>query len=127
MLDHLSIGVSDLKQSSAFYDALFLPLGYCRVWNGDTAIGYGKEGQEEPFAIKQDVQKLPLCLSPRSHIAFSAKTRDTVIASYDAAMEKGGVDLGKPGLRPNYGENYFAAFVGDPDGYRIEIVCHVAR
>ena len=127
MLDHLSIGVRDFQRSIAFYDAVFAPLNYVRVWDGKKAAGYGEPGGEDRFAIKEDAPESSVASSPRSHLAISAKTREMVVVSYNAAISAGGTDLGKPWLRPRYGENYFAAFISDPDGYRIEIVCHAAE
>ena len=124
MLNHLSLGVADLRRSLVFYDAAFAPLGYHRLWSKEGAAGYGTSGGDEPFAIKQETQKGNLGSSPRSHFAFTAKTRDQVIAFHEAALKNGGTDLGRPGLRPHYGETYFAAFVSDPDGYHLEAVCH---
>lgn len=126
MLDHLSIGVADLKRSLAFYDAVFTPLGYVRLWKKEDAAGYGNPGTEEQFAIKQEEGRTGLGSSPRSHLAITAQRPAMVLAFFEAAMKNGGTDLGKPGPRPRYGENYFAAFVGDPDGYKIEVVCHAA-
>jgi catechol 2,3-dioxygenase-like lactoylglutathione lyase family enzyme len=123
MLNHLSIGVSDLSRSIAFYDAAFMALGYTRVWNGETAAGYGLKDGEDQFAIKLDKSNENRGSSSRSHIAFTAKTRVEVIAFYEAALQNGGKDNGKPGPRPNYGLTYFAAFIIDPDGYKIEAVC----
>lgn len=127
MLNHLSIGVSNLQRSIAFYDATLGALGYVRLWTGKDAAGYGYPGEKnEPFAIKQEEIHTALGSSARSHIAFTATTRERVNAFYDAAISNGAGDLGKPGLRPHYGENYYATFVQDPDGYRLEGVCHAA-
>jgi catechol 2,3-dioxygenase-like lactoylglutathione lyase family enzyme len=64
---------------------------------------------------------------PRFHVAFAAASRDTVVRFYDAALAAGGRDIGTPDLRPADGPEYFAAFVMDPDGYRLEAVCKVDR
>lgn len=123
MLSHLSVGVRNLGRSSAFYDAVFAPLGYVRLWSRADAAGYGNPGEEEPFAIKEEKPGIALGSSPRAHLAFTAKTPAQVTAFFDAALKHGGTDEGAPGLRPHYGENYFAAFVKDPDGYVLEAVC----
>ena len=119
MLHHLSIAVSDLDRSSAFYDAVLSALGYVRVWTQGDAIGYGVPGGDDRFAIKyrSDHVHVP---GDGFHIAFSAPSRAAVESFYSAALKQGGKDNGAPGLRPAYGEYYFAAFVIDPDGYRIE-------
>ena len=125
MVNHLSIGVGNLERSIAFYDIALARLGYSRLWKSKDAAGYGIPGQDEPFAIKQESHAVHRGSSSRSHIAFIAKSRKAVSDFYLAATENGGAELGKPGLRPQYGPNYFAAFVADPDGYKIEAVCHL--
>jgi len=121
MLHHLSFGVTDLARSAAFYDAALSPLGYVRVWADDTAVGYGQTGGGDKFAIRL-TPEASLTHSPVSHVAFAAPSWESVIAFYDAAMAHGGRDNGRPELCPEYGEGYFAGFVIDPDGYRIEAV-----
>jgi catechol 2,3-dioxygenase-like lactoylglutathione lyase family enzyme len=121
MLHHLSFAVADLARSAAFYDAALLPLGYGRVWADSTAVGYGLPGGGDKFAIRlrPDNRGIP---SDGFHAAFAAPSRDAVRRFYDAAMQHGGKDNGRPELCPEYGEHYYAAFVIDPDGYRIEAV-----
>ncbi len=121
MLHHLSFAVSDIVRSATFYDAVLPTIGYVRVWAYETAVGYGSRGGEDKFAIK---------LRPRGvtipgdgfHIAFSAPSQEAVGRFYKAALENGGTDNGGSGFHPEYGAKYFAAFVVDPDGYRIEAV-----
>ena len=121
MLHHISFAVVDLQQSAAFYDAVLSPLGYVRTWSNGTAVGYGLPGGGDQFAIKLrgDARVVP---GDGFHLAFSATTHDAVVAFHRAALQHGGRDNGPPGLRPHYGPGYFAAFVLDPDGYRIEAV-----
>ncbi len=121
MLHHLSLGVTDLPRSAAFYDAVLSALGYVRVWSYKTAIGYGHPGGGDELAIKLSS---PGVAAPdqRFHVAFSAPSREAVSRFHEAALRNGGQDNGAPGLRPQYGEQYYAAFVVDPDGYRIEAV-----
>jgi catechol 2,3-dioxygenase-like lactoylglutathione lyase family enzyme len=121
MLHHLSLGVSSLERAAAFYDAALSALGYGRVWEDATAIGYGPAGGGDKLAIKL-VAAAVIPPGPRFHVAFAAPSRDAVVSFYAAALKHGGQDNGAPGLRPAYGENYFAAFVIDPDGYPIEAV-----
>jgi len=121
MLHHLSIGVTDLSRSTAFYDAALFPLGYVRVWADATAVGYGVKGGGDKFAIKLDAGKTGAS-GPGFHVAFAAPSREAVARFHQAALEYGGQDNGAPELCPEYGEDYFAAFVIDPDGYRIEAV-----
>jgi catechol 2,3-dioxygenase-like lactoylglutathione lyase family enzyme len=121
MLHHISFAVADLQQSAAFYDAVLAPLGYVRAWSDATAVGYGFPGGGDQFAIKLrgDGRAVP---GDGFHLAFSARTHDAVVAFHRAALQHGGRDNGPPGPRPHYGPGYFAAFVLDPDGYRIEAV-----
>ena len=121
MLHHLSFGVADLARSAAFYDATLATLGYVRVWTDKTAVGYGIPGGGDKLAIKLRSGRVA---APASgfHVAFAAPSRKSVEQFHQAALEHGGSDNGAPGLRPSYGQHYYAAFVVDPDGYPIEAV-----
>ena len=121
MLHHLSFAVSDLARSAAFYDGALGELGYRRVWSDNTAVGYGLRDGEDKFAIKQSQEAL-LVPGVGFHVAFAAPSREAAARFYEAAMRMGGTDNGLPELCPEYGEHYYAAFVIDPDGYRIEAV-----
>jgi catechol 2,3-dioxygenase-like lactoylglutathione lyase family enzyme len=121
MLHHISFAVSDLPRSLAFYDAVLGALGYVRVWSEPRAAGYGLPGGEDVFALK--LRGKPWSApGPGFHLAFAAPGRQAVVDFHAFAVQHGGLDNGPPGLRPGYGANYFAAFVIDPDGYRIEAV-----
>jgi catechol 2,3-dioxygenase-like lactoylglutathione lyase family enzyme len=131
MLHHLSFGVRDLQASTRFYDAVLAPLGFVRVWSDfdgppeSQAVGYGRPGGGDRLALKQ--RDAPsLAPGPGFHVAFCAPDRAAVDAFHAAALRHGGRDNGAPGLRPHYGDDYYAAFVVDPDGYRIEAVIHTA-
>lgn len=121
VLHHLSFGVTDLARSAAFYDATLSALGYVRVWTDKTAVGYGVPGGGDKFAIKLASSGV-VVPDPRFHVAFAAGSRESVERFHKAALQHGGKDNGAPGLRHDYGEHYYAAFVVDPDGYRIEAV-----
>ena len=121
MLHHLSFGVADLARAAAFYDAALAPLGYVRVWNDETAVGYGHPGGGDKFAIKLRPGEA-VAPGPGFHAAFAAPSREAMAKFYEAALHHGGPDNGVPELCPEYGEHYFAGFVIDPDGYRIEAV-----
>lgn len=118
MIHHISIGVRDLILSGAFYDAALGALGYRRVFEDDTAIGYGLVDDEDLFCLKLRADAAPA--GPGFHLSFSAPSRSAVHAFHESALQVGGQDNGKPGLRPDYGPNYYAAFLIDPDGCRIE-------
>ncbi len=121
MIDHVSIGVRDLAAARRFYDAALAPLGYgCRYAGADSA-GYGADAT----AFWLGVTDHPVPADARSglHICLAAPTRAAVDAFHRAALAAGGTDNGAPGLRPEYSGTYYAAFVVDPDGYRIEAYC----
>ncbi|WP_397381174.1 VOC family protein [Prosthecobacter sp.] len=121
MLHHLSFAVTDIARSGAFYDAVLAPLGYGRVWEDETFVGYGSEAGKDVFALKLRPENAGVP-GDGFHVAFAAPTREAVSAFYEAALAHGGRDNGGAGLHPEYGPDYFAAFVMDPDGYRIEAV-----
>jgi len=123
MLHHLSFAVADLARSASFYDAALAPLGCVRVWTHPTAIGYGPPGGGDKFAIKARAGEIAVP-GPGFHLAFAAPSRAAVDAFHRAALASGGRDNGPSGLRPQYAPDYYAAFVLDPDGYRIEAVTH---
>ncbi|HEX3465285.1 MAG TPA: VOC family protein [Candidatus Elarobacter sp.] len=124
MLDHISVAVSDLQRSIAFYDAVFRPLRISRLWTATDAAGYGSEGSDEPFAIKRSDGGEPVAHNSRTHVAFRASSRDAAASFHAHALEFGGTSDGAPGLHPEYGPGYFAAFVRDPDGHKLEAVVH---
>ncbi|MCA9636734.1 MAG: VOC family protein [Myxococcales bacterium] len=125
VFDHVSIGVADLARAGDFYDACLAPLGLVRLWSAPRAIGYGPEGYaaEAPFALVEGGAE---ARSPGrgAHFAFVAPSRGAVDRFHAAAVERGGVDDGPPGIREHYDAGYYAAFVVDPDGHRIEAVHH---
>ena len=119
MLDHVTLGVSDIERSKKFYDQALRPLGIERLYaEGETAAGYGA-GRKAFFWIS-----LRAASQTGSHIAFATEDRETVDYFHQAALSAGGRDNGQPGLRPHYHEHYYGAFVLDPDGHNIEAVCH---
>lgn len=118
MINHISIGVRDLATAKAFYDAALQPLGYrCLSENAD-GLGYGADMAE--FFVSKVERPVPADRDSGLHLCFDAPTRDSVDAFHSAALRTGGSDNGQPGLRAEYGADYYAAFVIDPDGYRIE-------
>jgi len=119
MLSHISLGVSDLKRSIVSYDAILAPLGFVRLWTDVDAAGYGYRGGDDEFALKQHSGEL-LTSSQRSHVAFNATNGNAVRTFHAIALSHGAVNEGAPELCPEYGDGYFAAFVRDHDGYRLE-------
>lgn len=124
MFDHLSIGVTDFNQSMAFYDAVLKPLGFSRLVTVPEIAAYGTSGQPK-FWIGYNPEKVKIQPAHGFHLAFQANSRSAVDAFYAAAIQAGAIDNGKPGLRPHYHPNYYAAFVLDPDGYHLEAACHL--
>lgn len=126
MIDHLGILVSDIARSRAFYEAALgalgmsvqMEVGQDKTGDGTTALGFGIPG-EKIFWIG-DGEKVGQGL----HVAFRADQREQVDQFHAAGLNAGGKDNGAPGPRPNYGPDYYAAFVYDPDGANIEAVCY---
>lgn len=118
MLDHMSIGVRDVAASRKFYDAVFAALGYRCIYEGDGYAGYGDTAAE--FWINQAARPVPADAASGLHVSFVATDRAAVDAFHAAGVAMGGKDNGAPGPRPDYGATYYAGFIVDPDGYRIE-------
>jgi catechol 2,3-dioxygenase-like lactoylglutathione lyase family enzyme len=128
MLDHVSITVRDLERAGRFYDACMPALGYPCVYREDFGIGYGLRSRPGDDAHSYiSVFRGDHVVADRRHYAFRAPSRAAVDAFHAAALRGGGRDDGAPGLRAEYHEAYYAAFVLDPDGNRIEAVCHSAE
>jgi catechol 2,3-dioxygenase-like lactoylglutathione lyase family enzyme len=121
MLGHLSFGVMDLDRAVTFYDAVMAPLGAVRVWSGAKGAGYGPPGGEDRLALFAKVDAS--APGPGFHLAFDAPDHAAVDAFHAAALANGGEDRGAPGPRPQYSPTYYAAFVTDPDGHKLEAVC----
>lgn len=128
MIDHIGVAVTDAQRSKAFYDAALAPIGISMIMevpanvteSGGVAYGFGKDGK--PFFWFGDNETV----GKGFHIAFAVEARELVDAFYEAAIAAGGQDNGAPGVRPHYHPNYYGAFVYDPDGHNIEVVCHAA-
>lgn len=124
LIDHISLGVVDLERAMAFYDGVLAPLGGSRLLTRPTNAGYGTVGRPKPrFWIRLHDGKSPP-FQPEAHVAFQAPDRAAVDAFHERALRLGATDNGKPGLRPHYHKDFYAAYVIDPDGHRIEAVHH---
>ncbi|MEO0649441.1 MAG: VOC family protein [Planctomycetota bacterium] len=121
MLHHLSLAVADLDRSRRFYDAALGALGFVPVWSFPDAVGYGPPGGGDKLAIKLAEGPVP-APAPGFHVAFAARSRAHVDAFHLAGLEAGGRDAGPPGLRVQYGPEYYAAYLIDPDRHRVEAV-----
>jgi catechol 2,3-dioxygenase-like lactoylglutathione lyase family enzyme len=121
MINHVSIGVRDLTRTKRFYEAALQPLGYRCLSEASDALGFGRDA----VVFWISVVDRPVAADKDSglHFCFNAPTRSSVNAFHAGALAAGGRDNGKPGVRAQYDPNYYAAFVIDPDGYRIEAYC----
>ena len=124
MLDHISIAVRDLRTAEAFYIALLAPLGMTKMreWP-DAAIGFGKKHPD--FWINARPNMAPVAPDSGVHICLRALSQEAVQAFHVAALENGGTSDGEAGFRKEYSPRYYAAFIRDPDGNRIEAVTFV--
>ena len=125
MIDHISVGVSDLQRSATFYEAALGALGLTRVVTRPRTIGFGKTYPEFWINLREGMPHV----SPESgvHICLRAKTTVEIDAFHAAALSAGGASDGAPGIRPHDRVRYYAAFVTDPDGNRIEAVTFPAE
>jgi catechol 2,3-dioxygenase-like lactoylglutathione lyase family enzyme len=119
LLDHVTIGVSDIERSKAFYDIALKSVGIERLYaEGESFAGYGIN-EKAFFWIG-----LKTAAITGVHVAFVVDDRTSVDRFHAAGLAAGGRDNGKPGLRPHYHQSYYGAFILDPDGHNIEVVCH---
>jgi catechol 2,3-dioxygenase-like lactoylglutathione lyase family enzyme len=118
MFDHVGVNVTNYEASKRFYDSALAALGYEMVMEFPCACGYGRDGKPEFWIAQREP------VGTGAHIAFASPDRATVGVFYEAAMGAGGRDNGAPGIREDYHEHYYGAFVHDPDGNNIEAVCH---
>jgi catechol 2,3-dioxygenase-like lactoylglutathione lyase family enzyme len=125
MIDHVSIAVSDLAAATAFYEAVLGALGHTRLETRPATVGFGKSYAEFWLNLRQDMT--PLAPGGGAHVAVRARSTDMVDAFHAAALAAGGESDGAPALRPQHGEGYYAAFIRDPDGNRIEAVTFVEK
>lgn len=119
MLDHISLNVSDYERSKAFYRAILAPLGFEPQMEFPGVTGFGRKGAGPRFWLAGGESA-----SRGGHVAFQAPSREAVRKFYAAGLAAGGRDEGAPGLREMYHPDYYAAFLLDPDGYKIEAVIH---
>jgi len=123
MIDHVSIAVRDLAASGRFYEAVLAALGHGKLVARSGTIGFGKRYPE--FWLNERRAMTPVDPDSGTHICLRAPDAAAVDAFHAAALQAGGRSDGAPGLRPEYGAGYYAAFVCDPEGNRIEAVTFV--
>lgn len=124
MFSHVTVGSNDMIRSKAFYDGVTTSLGLVRHMEFPDGIGYGAQGGRPQLWIVRPLDKSAATVGNGITIGLDADTRPAVDAAYAAAIANGGKDEGKPGLRPHYHANYYGAYVRDPDGNKVCIVCH---
>ena len=125
MLHHVSVGVTNFERAAKFYDAVLATLGYKRVADyAPHAIGYGTDHPE--FWIGAPHNQLPMTAGNGVHMGFSARTKAQVQKFHEVALAHGASNDGEPGPRPDYGPDYYGAFVYDLDGNKIEATLHPA-
>jgi len=117
IFDHIVLSVSNLEMSKHLYSHALSALGMAFIREDDGCIGFGSHGKPSLWLYEDSLPHKPM------HIAFIAQDRKSVDAFHQAALAAGGKDNGAPGLRPQYHQDYYGAFIIDPDGHNIEAVC----
>jgi catechol 2,3-dioxygenase-like lactoylglutathione lyase family enzyme len=125
MIDHVSIPVRSLVASTRFYAAVLGTLGFSQLETRPATAGFGKKYSEFWINLRDGLEAAPS--GNGSHVCFRAGSTEMVDAFHAAALEHGGGSEGAPALRPAHGEGYYAAFIRDPDGNRIEAVTFVTK
>ena len=120
MIDHVSVAVRDLAAATRFYEAVLGAIGLTKLESRPATVGFGKTYPEFWINLRADVT----AVAPTSgaHVCFRARTAELIDAFHAAALQAGGESDGAPGLRPQHGDGYYAAFIRDPDGNRVEAV-----
>ena len=123
MIDHVSVPVRDLAAATRFYEAVLGALGFTALERRPATVGFGKQYAEFWINLRSDMQPAPA--TSGAHVALRARSTELVDAFHAAALAHGGTSDGAPALRPQHGDGYYAAFIRDPDGNRIEAVTFV--
>jgi catechol 2,3-dioxygenase-like lactoylglutathione lyase family enzyme len=117
VIDHVGFEVSDLERSSRFYDAVLYALGARRMVQSEHVVAYGVNGPQLWIVVRSRPPG-----PGYGHVALRASGKAAVDAAYNGGLANGGSDDGPPGMRPQYGRRYYAAYLRDPDGLRVEVV-----
>jgi catechol 2,3-dioxygenase-like lactoylglutathione lyase family enzyme len=120
MIDHVSIGVRDLAASARFYETALAPIGYAKLREKPNTVGFGKRYAD--FWLNARPGMAPSAPDSGLHICLRAPNPEAVDAFHAAALSCGASDDGAPGVRPEYNDAYYAAFIRDLDGHRVEVV-----
>jgi catechol 2,3-dioxygenase-like lactoylglutathione lyase family enzyme len=127
MFSYISLGTDDIARAIRFYDAALAPLGHRRIPDYDPEGHSAAWGLDDPgphLWLTEPFDGNPASVGNGTMVSFLAETRDAVDAFHAAALAHGGVDEGQPGLRPHYGPHFYAAYVRDPDGNKLNAVCY---
>ena len=124
MFSHVTVGSNNVAKAKSFYDGLLKPLGLVRHPEFPNGLGYGRAGGRAQLWIVSPLDKKAASVGNGITIGLEAPDRPAVDAAYKAGMAAGGKDEGAPGLRTHYHPNYYGAYLRDPDGNKICIVCH---
>ena len=125
MIDHISIPVRDLERSTRFYESVLGTLGMSKLRDWPASTGFGKTYPELWLNHRPGLAPAPA--DSGAHVCLRARGTDAVDAFHAAALRAGGTSDGAPGKRPEYNENYYAAFIRDPDGNRVEVVTFLTK
>lgn len=123
MFSHVTLGTNDFARAEKFYDAVMAVLGQPVLFRAEGTVAYGEPTGPKVFIVPPFDGKAAV---PGNgvHVAFKVDTRELVDAFHRAALDNGGTDEGAPGLRAHYHPNYYGAYVRDPDGNKLQAVCH---
>jgi len=124
MFSHVTVGSNDIPRAKRFYDSVTTALGLKRQADHAEAVGYGAPGGRPQLWIVRPLDKKSASVGNGVTIGLDASDRSAVDAAHAAALASGGTDEGKPGVRAHYHPNYYGAYVRDPDGNKVCIVCH---
>lgn len=125
LVSHVSVGVADVPRAGVFYDAVLAVIGARRIMAQDWGIGYGRTFPE--FWASRPHDRAAASVGNGVHVCFSAADQAEVDAFHAAGLQAGGTDDGAPGFRPDYAPGYYAAFLRDPDGNKVEALCWVPQ
>jgi catechol 2,3-dioxygenase-like lactoylglutathione lyase family enzyme len=128
-IDHVSLTVRSLSAALPFYESIFRALGIEKVYQRADAAGFGERSRpgSDAHSYLSVFESPAAAADPRRHCCFRAASPEAVRAFHAAGLAAGGRDAGAPGLRPHYHAQYYAAFLEDPEGNRVEAVCHRAE
>ncbi len=127
VISHITLGTNNPARAGAFYDAVLGALGFTRLPKPpEKPPAYEKDGQMPTIYLYTPEDGRPATWGNGTHVAFTAETKAQVHAFHELALNHGGIDEGQPGPRPHFGETYYAAYVRDPDGNKLQAVCYAA-